>query len=512
VEKQDFSVRFDNPTMVSCHKTKDCQQQDCPCFGKDPMRCWQVAGTFCGGDIQGEFARKHKNCVECEVYKSSSVDPEYMIGEEFNNMMHVLEKKGKELRESEERFRAVSESANDAIVSVDADGNVFFWNNAATEMFGYSFAEMMGASLTRIIPEKLRKAHKQGMENFLSTGEPKVIGHTVELVGLRKDGDEFPLDLSLATWKEGDQLFFTGIIRDITARKEMEEALLRDKDALLKFADSLKKVNDELKNTQAQMLQREKMASVGQLAAGVAHEINNPMGFITSNLSTLEKYVAKFTEFIAVQSEALASVGAADKVQDARKKLKLDFLIEDTGDLLHESLDGAKRVTEIVRNLKSFSRVDEAAVNPANINDCIETTLKIIWNELKYKTKVYKEYGDLPDTLCNSQELNQVFMNILVNAAQAIEKQGDITIRTWEEENTIKIAISDTGGGIAADKLNRIFEPFFTTKEVGKGTGLGLSICYDIMKKHEGEIAVESEVGKGTTFTVILPVKTEENI
>jgi two-component system NtrC family sensor kinase len=271
--------------------------------------------------------------------------------------------------------------------------------------------------------------------------------------------------------------------------------------------NELEEAYRELKNTQSKILQQEKMASIGQLAAGVAHEINNPMGFITSNLGTLQKYVARFVEFIDVQAEALANPDAADQVQEKRKKLKLDYVIEDTADLLKESLDGATRVTEIVRNLKSFSRIEEAKVAMSDINEGIETTLKIIWNELKYKATVLKEYGDLPATMCNAQELNQVFMNLLINAAHAIDQQGTITIRSWQEDNLIKVAIIDTGSGIPADTLGRIFEPFFTTKEAGKGTGLGLSICYDIIKKHEGEIMVASEVGKGTTFTVILPVK-----
>ena len=174
--------------------------------------------------------------------------------------------------------------------------------------------------------------------------------------------------------------------------------------------------------------------------------------------------------------------------------------------LIKESLDGADRVKTIVQNLKSFARVDEEAYKFADINDCIESTLNIVWNELKYKTTVKKEYGDIPLTGCYPQQLNQVIMNILVNAAQAIEKQGDITIKTWNGDGSIYVSISDTGSGIPEDKLSRIFEPFFTTKEVGKGTGLGLSICFEIVKKHNGEITVDSEEGKGTVFTIRIPV------
>lgn len=272
----------------------------------------------------------------------------------------------------------------------------------------------------------------------------------------------------------------------------------------------LQKAYAELKTAQSQILQQEKMASIGQLAAGVAHEINNPMGFISSNLSTLGKYIDRLKEFIAAQSTAIetsAQQAVKEELNEKKKRLKIDYVIEDSCQLLSESLEGAERVKKIVQNLKAFSRVDEAERKAADINAGIESTLNIVWNELKYKATVKKEYGDIPSAVCSLGQLNQVFMNILVNAAHAIEKQGEIIIKTWHENNNIFISISDTGSGIPSDKLNRIFEPFYTTKEVGKGTGLGLSIAYDIVKKHNGDITVESEVGKGTTFTVKIPVK-----
>lgn len=271
----------------------------------------------------------------------------------------------------------------------------------------------------------------------------------------------------------------------------------------------LERAYEELKSTQSKILQQEKMASIGQLAAGVAHEINNPIGFITSNLGTLDKYVEKLTVFILAQSEIIAAIGSASKSEELkqlREKLKLDYVMEDVNALIRESLDGAGRVKTIVQNLKSFSRVDEKMYAHADINECIESTLNIVWNELKYKTTVQKEYGEIPLTKCYPQQLNQVFMNLLVNAVQAIEKQGEIGITTWNGAGAVHISISDTGSGIPGDKLNRIFEPFFTTKEIGTGTGLGLSITYDIVKKHNGDITVDSEVGKGTTFTIKIPV------
>jgi len=284
---------------------------------------------------------------------------------------------------------------------------------------------------------------------------------------------------------------------------------LHDTTEVKRFTSELEKAYSELKATQARVVQQEKMASIGQLAAGVAHEINNPMGFISSNLGTLGKYVERFNDFIKAQSElieSLADKDAAAALREKRKVLKLDYLLEDGFELIKESLEGAERVRTIVKNLKSFSRVDEAECQDSDINECITSTINIVWNELKYKVNLVKDLGDIPFIKCHPQQLNQVFMNLLVNAAQAIEKQGEITVRTWHESGSLFASISDNGCGMTPAVINRIFEPFYTTKEVGKGTGLGLSITYDIIKKHNGEIMVESEPGNGTTFTVRLPI------
>jgi signal transduction histidine kinase len=266
---------------------------------------------------------------------------------------------------------------------------------------------------------------------------------------------------------------------------------------------------DDLKKVQAQLLQQDKMASVGQLAAGVAHEINNPMGFIISNLGSLGKYVEKLTAYLDADERVLSGCDPAvrEMADQERKKYKIDRIRKDMPDLISESSDGAQRVRQIVQDLKNFSRVDGTEFAKADINEGLESTLSIAWNELKYKTTVTRENGQLPRVWCNLGQLNQVFLNLLVNAAHAIVDHGEIRITTWEEAGSVNIAISDTGGGIAPENLKRIFDPFFTTKPVGKGTGLGLAIAYDIIvNKHGGRIEVTSEVGVGTTFTIMLPV------
>ncbi len=265
----------------------------------------------------------------------------------------------------------------------------------------------------------------------------------------------------------------------------------------------------ELEATQGQLLQNEKMASIGQLAAGVAHEINNPIGFVTCNLGTLDRYVAKIVEFINTQSERIASHTSEQIVKELTEKrisLKLDFILDDINNLVRESLDGADRVKKIVQDLMSFSQTYAEGNSLADINSCLESTINIVWNEIKGKANLQRDFGDLPQIKCHPQQLTQVFLNLLINAAHAIDKDGTITVRSSYEAGLIQIAISDTGCGIPENIRARIFEPFFTTRGVGKGTGLGLSISYDIVKKHGGEIRLASEVGKGTTFTVFVPV------
>ena len=277
--------------------------------------------------------------------------------------------------------------------------------------------------------------------------------------------------------------------------------------------EDLQKAYAELQQRQAQVFQQEKMASIGQLAAGVAHEINNPLGFISSNLTTLNKYVDRLAGFIGAGDQVLTGISDIDSsavtsLKETRKKLKIDYIMEDARQLIAENQDGVGRVRRIVQDLKSFSRVDQAEQALTNLNEALETTINIAWNEIKYIASLNREFGDIPEILCFPQQLNQVFLNLLVNAAHALgDRQGNITVRTWSNSDHIFVSVADNGCGMPEEIRQRIFEPFFTTKEAGKGTGLGLSISYDIIRKHDGEITVDSEVGKGTTFTVKLPVK-----
>ena len=264
---------------------------------------------------------------------------------------------------------------------------------------------------------------------------------------------------------------------------------------------------DRLEEAHNQLLQSEKMASIGQLAAGVAHEINNPIGFVNSNLGSLQHYVQHLLTLITAyaQHEAELPAESRDALARLRQEIDIDFLRDDVRDLLSESLGGLQRVKRIVQDLKDFSHVGDSEMQWANLEDGLESTLNVVWNELKYKAEVIRDYGRIAQVECIPSQLNQVFMNLLVNAGHAIKEKGTITLRTWQDAENVCVEISDTGSGIAPEIINRIFDPFFTTKPVGSGTGLGLSITHGIIRKHNGRIEVSSELGKGTSFRVFIP-------
>lgn len=293
------------------------------------------------------------------------------------------------------------------------------------------------------------------------------------------------------------------------AAREQSDALLETRSRELYLSNQeLEKQHGALKDAQAQLVQSEKLASVGQLAAGVAHEINNPIGFVMSNLGSLGKYTELFCTLIRLyqcyansnDTTVLAEIVALEQTED------IEFVMEDVVALLSESTEGIVRVKDIVQGLKSFSRIDDAGTTDSDIHQGIEDTLKLIANELKYKCEIVRRFGELPLVPCNLAQVNQVFMNLLVNASQAIQANGRIEITTSVVDSCACIEIRDTGCGIDQDKLDKIFDPFFTTKPVGEGTGLGLAISYGIIEEHGGRIEVESALNEGTAFTIQLPL------
>ena len=270
-----------------------------------------------------------------------------------------------------------------------------------------------------------------------------------------------------------------------------------------------------------QAIHSEKMASLGQLAAGIAHEINNPVGYVLSNLGTLTDYVRVFKLLLdnytlwikAVEDRDIQGQQAITKrIQALQNQEDIPYIINDVDDLLSESIEGITRVKEIVQELKCFARTDETEISENNVNEIIQVALKLVWNELRYKCHVEKKLGYLPEILCDAGHLKQVFVNLFVNASQAIKKHGTITIETKVTNTHVTVEIADTGEGISKEQLPLIFEPFFTTKPAGEGTGLGLAISYDIVQSHGGVIEVESELGQGTRFKIMLPIKKKGHV
>ncbi|MCW8879695.1 MAG: ATP-binding protein [Kangiellaceae bacterium] len=259
------------------------------------------------------------------------------------------------------------------------------------------------------------------------------------------------------------------------------------------------------------------MASVGQLAAGVAHEINNPLGYVNSNLNTLKDYVKELGEFIEeivgqvnhFSSENESGKKVLDIIDRQKEKFDVEFILSDTAELVSESIFGMDKVKKIIQSLKNFTHAGEEKQKKADINACLDETIRIVWNELKYHCEVKKEFSEIPETYCHPSQLNQVFMNLMINAGHAIKEKGVISVSTAKQDNWIIVKIKDNGSGIDEEHLSQLFNPFFTTKPVGQGTGLGLSISYGIIENHKGKIDVESETGVGTCFTISLPIVTE---
>jgi len=325
--------------------------------------------------------------------------------------------------------------------------------------------------------------------------------------------------------KDGKVSGFMGCGIDISKQKQVEKSL---EDTVEKRTLQLQKtnqvleiekeeqvgLNNQLKETQGHLIQSEKMASIGQLAAGVAHEINNPLGYIYSNLNTLKGYLTDL-EKVATIADKLAKQlpednSIATEFNQLQKDLDLEFLQEDLQDLVKESIEGATRAKKIVQDLRDFSRIDKQESEIFDVEEGISATLNIVHNELKYKADIVKEYAGIKPFQCVGAQLNQVFMNLLVNAAHSIADFGKITVRTGQQDKDhVWIEVEDTGKGIPDDVKSKIFDPFFTTKPVGKGTGLGLSLSYKIIQDHHGHFEINSVVGKGTRIRVILPINTK---
>ncbi len=436
------------------------------------------------------------------------------------------------LRESEARFRSLADSAPVMIWMSETNGDRVYFNQAWLAFTGRGLARELGGGWLQGMAEEDREAWRAAV----AAAEGEACPYRVEYRLRRGDGEWcWVVEQGSPRMSAGGALVgFVGSCVDVSDMKAAAETLRRSRDELEQLVAErtaelraeveqrrqaeasltasnaeLTAINEKLAEAQSQLLQSEKMASIGQLAAGVAHEINNPIGFVNSNLTTLWGYVEdlmRLLERYQAAESGLPDPGLQASLQALRDEIELDFLRQDLPTLRHETMDGIARVRRIVKDLKDFSHVDESTWQEADLHAGLDSTLNVVWNELKYKASVDKRYGELPLVRCIPSQTNQVFMNLLVNAAQAIDGRGVITIRTGRDDQWVWIEIEDTGRGIPPEHLGRVFEPFFTTKPVGHGTGLGLSVSYGIVKKHGGRIEVRSMPGEGACFRIRLPL------
>ena len=436
-----------------------------------------------------------------------------------------------------------------AIVSIaDTRGDITYVNDKFCAISQYPREAILGRN-HRILKSGVHPPEfYQDLWRTISAGKT----WAGEVCNQRRDGSLYWVDSTIVPFldEQGRPSRYVSIRTDITERKRLEDSLIdanrslqsrveertqalsqamgqleqdiaerrQAQQTLQQQYEELRSLHRQLQDAQSQLLQSEKLASIGQLAAGVAHEINNPIGYVQSNLGTLDGYVGDLFRIIAACETARATFASdspeCTELDRLMQQLDLPYLKGDVPALLRESKEGIARVRKIVQDLKDFSRLDSSPDwQTADIRAGLESTLNIVHNEIKYKADVVREYADIPAIECLPSQLNQVFMNLLVNAAHAIEgKRGTITLRTgMQGRNEVFVEVADTGRGIPEDFRHKIFDPFFTTKPVGKGTGLGLSLAYGIVQKHHGHFELESEVGRGSTFRIVLPVMQPES-
>ncbi len=406
-------------------------------------------------------------------------------------MSSLSDKEIERLRASEDKYRNMIEHAHDAIFAIDAASSVILEvNSAAEKMTGYAAHELVGMKVQDLHPEDERDAAERCIASVSSSGE----GTCTDLALLTRAGGRFTVEVGASVIEYGNRRTIQWICRDMTRHKKGESDRARAEQDLEKRVEEL---SCELRQKQAQLVQSEKMAALGNLVAGVAHEINTPLGALKSNNDLLIRALIKMKSIVE----------DPDTPATIREHPQLGKILSSIEDLNAINKSAMERIVTIVKSLRQFARLDEAERDRVDIHDGLESTLTLVHHELKNRITVHKDYAHLPLITCYPNQINQVFMNILVNAGQAIAGKGDIFIRTFEMNGKIAVEIRDTGKGIPKEYLDKIFDPGFTTKGAGVGTGLGLSIVYQIIEDHGGRVEIESKVGEGTTFRVILPIQ-----
>jgi len=421
-------------------------------------------------------------------------------------------------RKIKNEITSIINGAGDAMLVLDRDYSVIRVNDKMAEITGISHEDSIGKKYYELFSGSSIHEHRRILKSVLEKGK----NIQFELLEKDKDGLEIPFDVMVVPLKENGRIIsILESYRDISEYKKMQKKIEKNNRSLLQSEIALKNIlwdlrasHIELRDTQKQLIKSEKMASVGQLSAGVAHEINNPTGFVLSNLEVLTGNITTLFETIEntdylikkyLPKEKDANLKFHEEFEEKIQTEEVEFLKDDLPSLVAESIEGVRRIKKIVGNLKNFAHPGKEEQKPTDVNEELEKALNLIHNEIKYNCEVIKDFQEVPTFKANSQQLEQVFINIIINAAQSIEKKGIITIKTYLKNSVVIVEIADNGSGISKADVGQIFNPFFTTKDVGKGTGLGLSIVYRIIEDHGGKIEVESQIGKGTKFIISLP-------
>ncbi len=402
------------------------------------------------------------------------------------------------VRRSEARLRTIIDSTPLGICITNEDGIFEYVNDAYCRIYGYAPAELIGEHFTKIVAPDKTQFWRELHDKYMRMSGEEIRGYSdirTEWIVRHKDGKPITIlaDAARITSEDGKHKKVTFVMN----------------------ISEMAKLRENLRQSEMQLMQAEKMSSLGQMVAGVAHEVNTPLGYVKSNLQLLLDAQKELQSILALYQKLKeqilhgSSTAVAKLLNDIEEQSETATLHAEVEKMCLNSLDGIERIQDLVASLKNFSRLDEAAFKQIDLNENIESTLKIAAHLIREKgIKVEKDFGTLPEIPAYPAQLNQVFLNLLTNAVQAItHDKGKIKISTRKEGEQVVVKVSDNGTGIQPEHLNKIFEPFFTTKEVGKGTGLGLSIVYKIIEKHGGKISVDSTVGKGSTFTVILPIE-----
>jgi two-component system, NtrC family, sensor kinase len=417
------------------------------------------------------------------------------------------------LRESEAFYHSLVESLPQSILRKDLTGRFTFCNRNFSNELGRSPSEVLGKDDYAFFPEDQARKYREDDAAVIEAGFPL---ETVEEHST-PSGKVIYVQVTKTPIRDadGEVIGIQGIFWDVTGRKQAEEQLQAQNLLLREMAGSERRAHEELKVTQSRMVQSEKLAGLGQMVAGVAHEINNPLSFVSNNIAVLQRDLGDLMEILGLYKdgeEALAEsrAGLVAEIRDRRERVDLDYTLASLPRLLDRTRDGLSRIQQIVQDLRVFARLDEGAVNEVDLNEGVASTITIVQGHAKKRgVQIERDLGQLPHMTCFGAKLNQVVMNLVMNAIDACPEGGTVTVRTRtdDEGEGVLLDVIDNGCGIDPAVRERIFDPFFTTKPVGVGTGLGLSISYGIVQDHGGKIEVESTPGAGSRFTVRLPTK-----